>query len=387
MTRKSRITAIGLVIALACGGVLPSFSVTNAEEFEPTIPPDLLPTSVPKWTPAVTLSPATTVTPFVTKTPTATQEPDATLAPTSVPEGPTEEEQKQINAFQMKKVTGITIKKNKEKKVRLTWKKQSGASGYYVLRSLKKGSGYKKIGTVKKLKFTDKKAKKRTTYYYRVQARMTMYDVEYTGKKSKAKEVYVMPKSPCTVIAGECFVDGMRQVSGLFPKNIHLVAKIGVNTYTMQHSNYFVYQGQSITGLERIAYYRPDRVYFLIGANESAWAPVSYTMKNYKQMVKLLRKINKHIEIILMKIAPFGRSSPENIPTVTQRAIFNQAYSDYAKGDKNIYYCNATDVLDDGSGHLSRKYDDGDGCHWNTSGTIAVINRIKAWSKEKFAGW
>ena len=400
MKKKRRIGVFILMLALTGSIAIPAYGATGkGEYYEPTIPPELLPTSVPKWTPtatpAVAVPPVMTAAPVVTPVPTyapiatpdVTVPPAETSEPIPSPDELTEEEQKEIDSFCSKKVKKVTCDKSVEKKVRLTWQKQDGATGYRIYRSLKKSSGYKLKATKKKTKFIDKKAGKRKTYYYKVQAIKEYKNKQYTGKKSKARSVYVTPKTPCTVIAGECFVEGMRYVSNQFPKNIHLVAKIGVNTYTMQNNNYFTYQGRSITGLERIAYYNPDRVYFLIGANESAWTTPSFTMKNYKQMVELLRKINKHVEIVLMKIPPFGYSSSQNIPSVSARASFNKAYREYAKSDKKIYYCNATDVLDDGSSHLLKKYDDGDGCHWNTSGTIAVIGKMKEWSKDTFGNW
>lgn len=49
--------------------------------------------------------------------------------------------------------------------------KVSGANGYYIYRSTKKKSGYKKIHVVKKGKtqsYLDKKARKGKTYYYKI---------------------------------------------------------------------------------------------------------------------------------------------------------------------------------------------------------------------------
>ena len=58
-----------------------------------------------------------------------------------------------------------------KKGIRITWKKVSGANGYYIYRSTKKKSGYKKIHVVKKGKtqsYLDKKARKGKTYYYKI---------------------------------------------------------------------------------------------------------------------------------------------------------------------------------------------------------------------------
>ena len=59
------------------------------------------------------------------------------------------------------------ITRQKTGGVKLKWKAVPGASGYEIYRSAKKGSGYRKVGNVKKSvrTFTDKKAKKKTFYY------------------------------------------------------------------------------------------------------------------------------------------------------------------------------------------------------------------------------
>ena len=69
-----------------------------------------------------------------------------------------------------KAVRNVKAKATK-KGIRITWKKVSGANGYYIYRSTKKKSGYKKIHVVKKGKtqsYLDKKARKGKTYYYKI---------------------------------------------------------------------------------------------------------------------------------------------------------------------------------------------------------------------------
>ena len=57
------------------------------------------------------------------------------------------------------------------KKPMVSWEPVEGATKYYVYRSTKKSSGYKKVATVEDGEsYTDSKAKKGTTYYYKVVA-------------------------------------------------------------------------------------------------------------------------------------------------------------------------------------------------------------------------
>ena len=61
----------------------------------------------------------------------------------------------------------IALSKNKPK---VSWKKVSGATTYYVYRSTKKSSGFTLVKSTTGTSFTDKTAKKGKTYYYKVKA-------------------------------------------------------------------------------------------------------------------------------------------------------------------------------------------------------------------------
>lgn len=70
------------------------------------------------------------------------------------------------------KVTAVKAKRVKSK-VKLTWKKVKGADGYEIYRATSKKGKYQKIKTLKKgtiVSYTDGKAKKGKTYYYKVRA-------------------------------------------------------------------------------------------------------------------------------------------------------------------------------------------------------------------------
>lgn len=97
-------------------------------------------------------------------------------------------------------ITNVTVAKTKftsgkaaKGKVSLKWKKVTGAAGYEVYRSTKKGSGYTKLATVTKgsiVKLTDKTAKAGKTYYYKVRAYKTNEaGVEVYAAYSAAKAV------------------------------------------------------------------------------------------------------------------------------------------------------------------------------------------------------
>ena len=74
-----------------------------------------------------------------------------------------------------------------DRQIKLTWKKTTSVSGYYLYRSLKYGSGYTKIKTLSgagKLTWTDTNLKANTTYYYKVVAYKTIKKKTSTLKAS-----------------------------------------------------------------------------------------------------------------------------------------------------------------------------------------------------------
>lgn len=75
------------------------------------------------------------------------------------------------------KVTSVKAAKGGTQKVKVSWKKVSGASGYVVYQSTKKSSGFKAVKTVKgnsTVKYTTVKLKKGKTYYFKVKAYRTV---------------------------------------------------------------------------------------------------------------------------------------------------------------------------------------------------------------------
>ena len=297
---------------------------------------------------------------------------------TQVPETTTHQKPK------VKKITLSTpklkIKKHYEKHIKLDWNDVNKAQSYRVLRA-KKGSGFNLIKKTSKSSFTDKKAKKRTTYKYKIVAEAKSGGKTFTSHESKAKSVYVLPKNPRIVICGECFVEGMKLYASKYkPKNTKIISKIGISTNGMLNDGFINYKGSSVTAIERIAYYNADRVFFLIGMNEAKGGNPSGTVNNYKKAFKLLKKINPHVEMVLMALPPVGRSHSSGFASNGKINRYNKAYKAYAKKTKNVfYYSRYRKLISDGAGYL--KANGGDGGHWSSGGTIKVVKDLKKYSK------
>lgn len=101
------------------------------------------------------------------------------------------------------KVTG----RYSQKKIKLTWKKVTRAKTYIVYRKNKKGK-YVRIGSTKKLTYSDKKAKKGNYYTYKVIASYEADGQVVKGKWSKACKVLADTIDPKKKMIALTFDDG-----------------------------------------------------------------------------------------------------------------------------------------------------------------------------------
>lgn len=98
----------------------------------------------------------------------------------------------QLKKYTPKKTTLKTVKKSGKNKMKLTWKRISGCTGYEIYMSNKKSSGYKKIVTIKKNKtisYTKAKLKKGKTYYFKIRTYKKVGKATYYGSYSNVKKL------------------------------------------------------------------------------------------------------------------------------------------------------------------------------------------------------
>ena len=169
-------TEVPTTVAPATGG--PTTVAPTTEAPTTVAPTTVAPTTVAPTTEAPTIETPTTVAP--------TTEAPTTMAPTTQSETSTvaigegsdvgKVNRKILNCKNDKDLAGSTfgklcvkVKKSKKKAISLTWKKIQVAKTY-VIYGAKCGTSYKKIATVHRKTFTNKKLKKGTYYKYMVVA-------------------------------------------------------------------------------------------------------------------------------------------------------------------------------------------------------------------------
>lgn len=89
--------------------------------------------------------------------------------------------------------------------IRLNWKKVSGVSGYYVLRSTKKNGDYESIAKVKgsnSLKYEDKTVKAGKNYYYKIQTYKKCQDTTGVSEPSVSKKAWTVAPVDISKVSG-----------------------------------------------------------------------------------------------------------------------------------------------------------------------------------------
>ena len=93
-------------------------------------------------------------------------------------------QKKQPTTSQNNKTLAVKVKRRTRNSVTLQWKKMKNVTGYRVYRSTKKNSGYKLIKKLNKntVKYTNKKLKRKKTYYYKIVPMIKSGRKVYKGK-------------------------------------------------------------------------------------------------------------------------------------------------------------------------------------------------------------
>ncbi|MCI9446090.1 MAG: hypothetical protein HFH36_01605 [Lachnospiraceae bacterium] len=99
--------------------------------------------------------------------------------------------------------------------VKVSFRKVNGAASYDIYRSTKQKSGYKKVGSVKKTSFVDKKVKASKTYYYKVRAKSAKKGCDSTLSAKYAKvKVLGVPKVKAKASKGRKVTVSWKKIKG-----------------------------------------------------------------------------------------------------------------------------------------------------------------------------
>lgn len=285
------------------------------------------------------------------------------------------------------KADGLYVPVTAPGRVELTWYPVEGASGYQVYRSLYRNRKFHRIKTTKDTGFTDRKVNSGDEYYYKVRAVGKKGRRTRPGEFSDPVSAFVQSSHPRTVICGDSLAVRLRDNHGsITTKYTAFAAKVGTTTSAIESHRYFRYGKKKYNASGFIKAYRADRVFLVLGMNEWSADPTP-TVNGFKKIVSRLHRKNRRLQVVILALAPGGENSSTRVPDPATRNVFNQAVKQYADGTPYVYYCPATDVLADENGYLRADCDSGDGCHWNETGSKAVLRSMRSWSRKNLGNW
>lgn len=265
-------------------------------------------------------------------------------------------------------------------KVILRWKKalpRENVKKYLVYRSKKKNGRYKRVASVKKGYYKDKKVKQKKSYWYKIRLKLK-------GGKIR-KEDYTDPvrqKSLKTVFVGDSTMESV-PCYHVLPKKM-MLTKIGISAYGFMNTvyPYFSIKGRPSTGIKKLLYKKPNRVFIMLGMNELYWISKKRTVSDIRSIVKRIKKKRPGTEIVVLAISPSGRHHVSQVPANSKIQKCNKLLKKMAKRQK-VKYHDWTKVFKNSKGYLTSKYGEGDGCHWKPSGARAFVRAIERYASGK----
>lgn len=244
----------------------------------------------------------------------------------------------------------------------LKWNKISGANGYYIYRSTKKNSGYKKIATIKRgstLSYTDKKLATGSTYYYKIRAYRTVKKSAVSGKLSTAASVKLTLKAPTLASVSAKDYRSMtikwKKVSGADGYYIYRSTKAN-GTYTrvgsVKGASKLTYVNQGVTTGKK--YYYQVKAYRVVNGKK-----VTSSFSNAKAKATSLKKVSGitatplHANKIQLKWTKVAGAASYNIYrstkktgtyTLVKRGVKDTAYTNSKLTNSTRYYYQITAV-------------------------------------------
>ena len=213
------------------------------------------------------------------------------------------------------------------------------------------------------------------TFYYKVKSVRKLNGKTYYSNFSKPVKIKAMK----TVLVGDSVLEGVQYYKTIPAATF--VVKIGMGTYTFYNSFYFKVNGKPATGCEKVISYKPDRVFFMFGMNETAYKNNKGILEYYKYALDDLKAARPNCEIVLLPVSPTKANSGKSIPKKKRINSFNSALKAFAKENGYGYY-DYTGAFKDKNGNLLDAYDGGDGCHWKPSSCRLFVEQMNKYVKK-----
>ena len=148
------------------------------------------------------------------------------------------------------------------------------------------------------------------------------------------------------------------------------IAVNGVNTHSAQTSKVFTTpDGQSLTFLETIEYYKPNKLYIMLGTNGLNWETIEWNYEGFLTLVDEIMMRVPGVTIIIQSCTPKTRSAASTVENYKPENICR--YNDLLKDmcyQKGLYYLDIWSALIDSEGYMRDELAAADGIHMFQTG-------------------
>ena len=148
------------------------------------------------------------------------------------------------------------------------------------------------------------------------------------------------------------------------------VAVNGVNTHSAQTSKVFTTpDGQRLTFLETIEYYKPNKLYIMLGTNGLNWETIEWNYEGFLTLVDEIMMRVPGVTIIIQSCTPKTRSAASTVENYKPENICR--YNDLLKDmcyQKGLYYLDIWSALIDSEGYMRDELAAADGIHMFQTG-------------------
>lgn len=173
-----------------------------------------------------------------------------------------------------------------------------------------------------------------------------------------------------TVFIGDSLTQGL-SLFDVFDNFIQ-VAMLGINPQNALTEKFYDINGEKVTMADAVEYYKPQKIYIMLGANGINTNTTEWLIENYEILVDELMRRVTGCSIVIQSITPVTRekaaADPEHY-SLENIHKYNDMLRDMAMR-KGLYFLDVYSSIADEEGYMPSHLTSGDGIHMQREGYI-----------------
>lgn len=173
-----------------------------------------------------------------------------------------------------------------------------------------------------------------------------------------------------TVFIGDSLTQGL-SLFDVFDNFIQ-VAMLGINPQNALTEKFYEIDGEKVTMADAVEYYKPQKIYIMLGANGINTNTTEWLIENYEILVDELMRRVTGCQIVIQSITPVTREKAKADPehySLENIHKYNDMLRDMALR-KGLYFLDVYSSIADEEGYMPSGITSGDGIHMKREGYI-----------------